>query len=53
MRCWDFQRTVETVRMRMDDIIPPEMQPAPKMKRQQSVPKKLRERTADGGGEEN
>ena len=52
LRVWDFQRTVETVRMRMEDEIPPEMRPAPKMRRQQSVPKKLRERAAAGGDEE-
>ena len=53
LRVWDFERTVETVRMRMDDCIPPEMRPLPPMKRQQSVPRKLRERAAAGGDEEN
>ena len=53
LRVWDFQRTVETVRMRMDDCIPPEMRPLPPMKRQQSVPRKLRERAAAGGETEN
>lgn len=32
MRCWDFERTVETIRMRMDGTIPPEMRPAPKVR---------------------
>ena len=53
LRVWDFQRTVETVRMRMEDAIPPEMRPLPPMKRQQSVPRKLRERAAAGGETEN
>ena len=53
LRVWDFQRTVETIQMRMADAIPPEMRPLPPMKRQQSVPRKLRERTAAGGDGEN
>lgn len=53
LRVWDFQRTVETVRMRMEDAIPPEMRPLPPMKRQQSVPRKLRERAAAGTDGEN
>ena len=53
LRVWDFERSVETIRMRMEDAIPPEMRPLPPMKRQQSVPRKLRERAAAGGETEN
>ncbi len=53
LRVWDFERSVETIRMRMEDAIPPEMRPLPPMKRQQTMPRKLRERTAAGGDGEN
>ena len=52
LRVWDFERSVETIRMRMEDAIPPEMRPLPPMKRQQTMPRKLRARAAAGTDEE-
>ena len=51
LRCWDFERTVETIRMRMNDCIPPEMRPAPRMRRQKSWPKAYRAERAQGTAE--